>query len=210
MVQASIAVLESKGWPIEEIPNLIMGMPEIEQERIIARQRLIDALPDPMRVLLYRLSIIVGQMDRGLALAVAEAAPVVERPGEVLERLIGPWVDRLVGNRLRVSPLVSNAGIQMLGPTEITAVRHQVVGFLMRDGNINAGDSDTILLHAFAGKIEWALAGIGIAVATANESVLRNLADNFVTLPMLRTDIPIYPENFLHFMDIASCSIPTT
>ena len=92
MVQASIAVLEAKGWPREEFANLIMGTPEIEQERVIARQRLIEALPDAARALLYRLSIIVGQMDRGLALAVAEVAPLLERPGEALERLIGPWL----------------------------------------------------------------------------------------------------------------------
>jgi hypothetical protein len=196
LVQASITVLESKGWPKEEFANLIMGTLEIEQERVIARQRLIEALPNPVRALLYRLSIIVGPMDRGLALAIAEVAPVVERPGEALERLIGLWIDRLAGSQLRVSPLVVNAGIQMLGPAEILAVRHQVLGFLMRDGKINAGDSDTILLHALAGKVEWALAGIGIAVVTANESVLRNLADCFVTLPLLRTDVPIYPENF--------------
>jgi hypothetical protein len=84
----------------------------------------------------------------------------------------------------------------MLGPAEIMAIRHQVVGFLMRDGKINVGDSDAILLHALAGKVEWALAGIGAAVLTANESVLRNLADYFVALPMLRTDGLIYPENF--------------
>ena len=196
LVQASIAVLESKGWPREEFANLIMGTPEIEQERVIARQRLIEALPDAVRALLYRLSIIVGQMDRGLALAVAEVAPVVERPGEALERLIGPWVDRLAGNQLRVSPLVVNAGIKILGPAEIMAVRRQVVGFLMRDGEINAGDSDTILLHALAGKVEWALAGIGMAVVRANESVLRNLVDYFVTLPLLRTDVPIFADNF--------------
>ena len=111
LVQASIAVLESKEWPKEEFANLMMGTPEIEQERVVARQRLIEALPDGVRTLLYRLSIIVGQMDRGLALAVAEVAPVVERPGEALERLIGPWVDRLAGDQLRVSPLVVNAGI---------------------------------------------------------------------------------------------------
>jgi hypothetical protein len=196
LVQASIAVLESKGWPRKEFANLIMGTPEIEQERVIARQRLIEALPDGVRALLYRLSIIVGPMDRGLVFAIAEVAPVVERPGEALERLIGPWVDRMAGNQLRVSPLVVNAGIQMLGPAEILAVRHQVVGFLMRDRKINAGDSDTILLHALAGKIEWALAAIGIAVITANESVLRNLADSFIGLPLLRTDVSIYPENF--------------
>ena len=196
LVQASIAVLESKGWRKEEFANLIMGTPEIEQERVIARQRLIEALPDAVRALLYRLSLIAGQMDRGLALAVAEVAPVVERPGEALERLIGPWVDRLVGNQLRVSPLVVNAGIQMLGPAEITAVRQQVVLFLMRNGKINVGDSDAILLHALAGKVEWALAGIGAAVLTANENVLSNLADNFMALPMLGTDRPIYPENF--------------
>jgi hypothetical protein len=195
-VQASIAVLEGKGWPREEFANLIMGTPEIEQERAIARQRLIEALPDAVRALLYRLSIIVGQMDRGLALSVAEVAPVVERPGEALERLIGPWVDRLAGNQLRVSPLIVNAGIKMLGPAEIMAVRHQVVEFLMRDGRINVGDSDSILLHALTGKVEWALAGIGTAVITASESVLRNLADYFVSLPLLRTDAPIYPDNF--------------
>ena len=196
LVQASIAVLEGKGWPREEFANLLIGTPEIEQERLIVRQRLIEALPDAMRALLYRLSIIVGQMDRGLALAVAEVEPVVERPGEALERLVGPWVDRLAGNQLRVSPLVVNAEIQILGPTEILAVRRQIVGFLMRGGKINVGNSDTILLHALAGKVEWALAGIGNAVVTANETVLRNLADYFLLLPMLRTDVLIYPENF--------------
>jgi hypothetical protein len=197
LVQASIAVLESKGWRKEEFTNVIMGTPEIEQERVIARQRLIGALPDAVRALLYRLSIIVGQMDRDLALAVAEVAPIIERPGEALERLIGPWIDRLTGTQLRVSPLVVNAGIHMLGPTEIMAVRHHILAFLMRDGKINVGHSDTILLHALAGKVEWALVAIGAAVLeTANENVLRNLADYSVALSILRTDVPIYPENF--------------
>jgi hypothetical protein len=196
LVQASVSMLEAKGWPKEEFANLLMGTPEIEQERVIARQRLIEALPDAMRALLYRLSIIVGQMDRGLALAVAEVEPVVERPGEALEQLVGPWVERLAGNQLRVSPLVANAGIQLLGPGEIAAVRHQIVYFLMRGGKINVGDSDTILLHALTGKVDWALAGIGRAVVTANETVLRNLADYFVALPLLRTDAPIYPDDF--------------
>jgi hypothetical protein len=196
LVQASIAVLEGKGWPKAEFANLIVGTPpEIEQERAIARQRLIEALPDAVRALLYRLSIIAGQMDRGLALAVAGVEPTVERPGEALERLIGPWVDRLAGNQLRVSPLVVNAGIEILSPVEIIAVRHQVVEFLMRGGNINVGDSDTILLHALAGKVEWALAGIATAMITASESVLRNLADSFVGLPLLSTDTPIHPDN---------------
>jgi hypothetical protein len=196
LVQASIAVLEGKGWPLEQFANLIMGTPEIEQERVIARQRLIEALPDAVRTLLYRLSIIVGQMDRGLALAVADVAPVVERPGEALERLIGPWIDPLAGNKLRVSPLVVNVGIQTLGPAEIMAVRYQIVSFLMRGGKVNVGDSDTILLNALAGKVEWALASIGTAILRANESVLKDVADYFVSLPLFRTDVPIYTENF--------------
>jgi hypothetical protein len=49
LVQASIAVLEGRGWPREELASLIMGTPEIEQERVIARQRLIEALPDAVR-----------------------------------------------------------------------------------------------------------------------------------------------------------------
>ena len=196
LVQASIAVLESKGWPREEFVNLLMGTPELEQERVIARQRLIEALPDGVRSLLYRLSIIVGQMDRGLALAIAQVEPAVERPGEALERLVGPWIDRLAANQLRVSPLIGNAGIQILGEAELLAVRHQIVRCLMPGGKINVGDSDTILIHSLAGKIEWGLAGIGIAVITANETVLRNLADYFVTLPLLRTDVPIYRDNF--------------
>src|SRR5262249_20801070 len=127
---------------------------------------------------------------------IAEVEPVIERPGEALERLVGLWVDRLAENQLRVSPLVANAGIQMLGEAEITAVRHQIVGFLMRDRKISAGNSDTILIHALGGKVEWALAGIGIAVVRANETVLQSLADYFVTMPLLRTDAPIYPDNF--------------
>jgi hypothetical protein len=196
LVQAIIAVLESKGWPRQEFANLLMGTPEIEQERVTVRQRLIDALPDTVRSLLYRLSIISGHIELGLALALAQVEPVIERPGEALERLVGPWVDRLSGNQLRVSPLVANAGIEMLAPTEIMAVRHQIVGFLMGGGKINVADSDTTFLHAWAGKVEWALAGIGAAVVTADETVLRNLADYFISLPLLRTDCPIYPDNF--------------
>jgi len=201
LVQASIAVLDDKGWPEEEFANLIAGTPEVEQERAIARQRLIEALPDAVRSLLYRLSIIVAHMDRGLALAVAEVAPAIERPGEALERLIGPWVERLAGNQLRVSPLVVNAGVQILGQAEIIAIRHQIVCFLMRGGQINIGDLDTILMHALTGKVEWALAGIGVSITTAKESDLRNIADFSVALPILSTDAPIYPDNsFISWM----------
>ena len=65
----------------------------------------------------------------------------------------------------------------------------------MRDRKINVGDADTILMHALAGRIEWALVSIGRAVIMAKGSERQVLADYFASLPLLQTNAPICPDN---------------
>ena len=84
--------------------------------------------PDHRR-LLGRVSLAIGPITRPLALALGEVDPGVDQPGFAYESLVGPWLEVGDGDRVRVSPLVSDLGAKTLSPIETQAVHRRLVSY---------------------------------------------------------------------------------
>lgn len=97
------------GWQEEEIGALLRGdhteaiMPEVIE-------RLTRTLSEPPRELLYRLTLPIGKFSHEEVAAVASVDPVIDRPRERLNQLLGAWVQRDTDTRYEVSPLVRPLG----------------------------------------------------------------------------------------------------
>lgn len=190
--------MAARGWPRAAMSDVIIrgfASDDTDAEREAARRSIVTALSDNARQLLYRLSLILGRFDRDLALRVGQAAPAIATPGELLDELVGPWVEAVGKNAYRVSPLASNAGQGMLNVDEQRAI-HQVIAVQkLAARKINVSEANSILTHALLGKSLPSLLGVAHSVLTAGEQAIEALQEHFIMLQVLRTDQPIFEDN---------------
>jgi hypothetical protein len=168
---------------------------DTDAERDAARRSMVAALSEDARTLVYRLSLVVGRFDRALASKIAEAPPPIQRAGELLDGLIGPWVEVVGRDALRVSPLAANAGQGMLTGEAQQAIHAAIAIQMLAKRRIDATDANGILMHGLLGKETYSLFQLAYSVLTAESKATELLREHFFVLPMLRTDQPIFATN---------------
>jgi Cdc6-like AAA superfamily ATPase len=198
LVHAFIAGMAAREWPKSELLQLLtagLSSGDIEAERNSARRKIVDALPEQTRDLLYRLSLLIGNFNRNMALTVAEIPPPRSIPGESFDALIGPWVETVGRDQYRISPLAAQFGKGMLSPSLQISIHSGIAKHLISSSNVDVGDVDKIVTHALSGKNSTALAMVAAKLLTADESVIGYLSENFSLFRMLKTNGPIYPQD---------------
>lgn len=171
-VDARIAGLASRGWPPDErLTGLVDDgrVGELDDVRAGVAIRLLRELDPDAHTLLLRLSILIGIFDRELVMAVAETHRPLPRPGVLLDFLIGPWIESVGRDRLKLSPLLGSAGVAGLGDAEQTAVRNATVDHLVARRPLNADFLSQLLVQALAARNMRGLMFIAGAVLTAED-----------------------------------------
>lgn len=195
LAQAAVLGLAARGWPGDALVEHLVGRnPDLLREREAVRARLREAVPPEARSLLYRSSLVLGRLPRRVALALGCVAPAVDRPGEALDRLVGPWIDAVGPDEYRVSPLLGDAGRAVLSQDEQTAVHRAVVDALLAEEGLATDVADAVFFHALKGERPESLAGLCTSIVSADDRVRRAIAAQSVMLRHLRTDRPAYPK----------------
>lgn len=195
LVSALISGLRSRSWPVDEMRGLRLfeKSDDVEAERMAARRQLVAAVPEEAKALLYRVSLVVGRFERNTVLALAELAPAIQSPGEQLDLLIGPWVEVYAQQLLCVSPLLANAGQEILTISEQTAIHRAVAEAYTANGVLDVGKADAAFLHGLFGKSEKALSILAYAILSAEPLVRARLSEWITGIRLHRTDQPIFP-----------------
>ena len=198
LVHAFVMGMAAREWPrceVREIAIRGFASDDTDAERDAARRSMVTALSEDARNLVYRLSLVIGRFGRALALKIAEVPPPISRAGELLDSLIGPWVEVVGKDTLRVSPLAANAGQGMLtGETQQTI--HAAIAIqMLATRRIVATDASGILMHGLLGKERSSLFMLAYGVLTAEEKAAELLREHFFMLPILRMDQPIFPTD---------------
>jgi hypothetical protein len=196
-VAARIQGLKRRGWPagdVNERLGVSASVDDVEAERAAIHARLVRELPDHAKTLLYRLSVPSLGFDRRLALATAAVAPPISLPGEALDILLGPWVERRGQDRMRVSPLVAQSGANALSDAELLAVHAAVSRDLVGRRPLDPRTLDQLMISALVAKDPEALAGLATAVIQADWETQRLLADHLLGLRFLTLNKMILPE----------------
>jgi hypothetical protein len=198
LVHAFVMGVSARGWPQSEVPEIVIrgfASNDTDAERDAARRSMIASLPDEARALIYRLSLVIGRFNRALALKIAEIPPPLQRAGELLDRLVGPGIEDVGNEGLRVSPLAANAGRGMLTSEEQEAIHAAIALQMLRKSSISATEANGILMHGLFGKNELVLARLAFSAVTAKVETIDQLRDQFFMLPLLRTDALIFSAN---------------
>ena len=198
LTHAFVIGVAARGWPVEEIEAVVsrgLSSDDTDAARDAARRSLVSALPEETRNLLYRLSLTIVRFNRSLALTIGGIPPAVSQTGECLDQLVGPWIEAAGKDLFRVSPLASRSGRETLPPDEQRRIHETIaVQMLMKD-TINAGDFDSILMHALTGKSPQSLAMLALSVLSPDSRTFERYAEHLPLFRFFRTDKPIYPED---------------
>lgn len=193
-VQAIISGLRKREWPAEELKGLLGFSPatDLDVERRAARSRIVAILSEDTSRLLYRISLLFGRFDRPLALSVGVIDPAVPEPGAQLDQLIGPWVELTAQRDMRVSPLLENAGTEILAPDESKRVHETAAQHILGGRSVSIDKANFGFLHALAGEQEWLLMRLAYNIIMAPVETRRQLSEWMATLRRHRLDQKIY------------------
>lgn len=198
LTHAFIAGMAARGWPVREIADMVargFTNADLEDEQSAVRTNLIDSLPEPVRELLYRLSITTAPFERSLALAVGALEPRIERAGECFDVLAGRWLETPTADLYRASPLVRGLGRKMLTAVTLRQVHDRIATEMTSGSTIDAGNIDTVLLHGLAGASQHSLFKLTAAVNLADDETREAIAGHLTVFPALDTSKPIYPND---------------
>ena len=195
LAMAMVQRLSQLGWGRAALAALLGGAQadDVAGERRAARQRLMAAMPTDSTRLLLRMSMVEGGFDRALALEVAELSPQVPLAGLMLDRLVGPWIEPLRRDRLRVSPLLEGAASEVLSESECRAIHRCVAERILGRRTLSVLDAEPLLRHALGSEDAGLIFAFANSILTCDEDILGMLAPFVGTLQRFACATPILP-----------------
>jgi tetratricopeptide (TPR) repeat protein len=155
LVDARVLDLEGRGFPPPAVDDIFEQPQEVHDAQDQAR-RYIATIDIRQRTLLYRASISTYPIRREhlttLGAANIPGEGPVERPGEVVDQLLGPWLELAPGNRYHLSPLAFGAGPIANNAAWTVAAHHALGRALMSLQTVDVRDAALAVLHAFHGE----------------------------------------------------------
>ncbi|AZO33565.1 MAG: hypothetical protein EOQ44_20355 [Mesorhizobium sp.] len=197
LTMAILLHLSAATWSRASVAALLGGglQAEMGAERRAMRQRLVAAIPVDAQSLFFRTSLIGGTFNRGLAMTLGEVAPPVSRTGLALDRLVGAWIEPMYGDRLRVSPLLEGAGLEVFAPGECRAIHRCIADVLISSRTLSVIDAGTAMRHALKSEEAALVVAFADSVIRCNAETLELVAPFLGELGSFQTDIPIFPAN---------------
>lgn len=185
LVHAYVNDIAHRGWPAAEtrsVERRIAVSPTIDAVSVEVRRRVKSGLRADVREFLYRLSVASVHFNRATALAVASISSSSRAPGELLDQLIGPWIESVGPDRFRISPLAQAAGKGMLSPPEEERVHESVAAETLRTGHLILDDLNALFSHALKGRSDDSLFRLGFSVFAASKEMSSRLSAHFSDL----------------------------
>lgn len=196
MTHAALDHLRTSGWSRAALREVVGGeAPGIAAEKRAVRQRLVTALPASTRSLLMRTSLVRGRFERDLALVIGQIEPTIAEAGNHLDRLIGSWIEPLDGGYLRASPLVAEAGQEMLAPAERRSIHQAITSHYLDGGELDVAHADAILHHALESQEPSVLLTFAAGIITAPDDAIAHLGRHAILLVAQPVDRLLFPSN---------------
>lgn len=198
LTHAFVIGVASRRWRESEFDKTIGGgftTADLMATRDGAKRTLRAGFPNAARTLLYRLSLVVGRFNRALALSVGAVEPAIAQAGEHLDLLIGPWIETLDVDSLRVSPLAGRFGLETLADAEQQNIHENIATHLLKKKTLTIQDANAILCHGIAGKSRDGLGRLSWAILQANEAVREALAEHLIPLRVAVDSEPLYADD---------------
>ena len=198
LTHAFVIGAAARGWRADETQDILrygLLSDDVNAARDAARRRLVYALPEPTRELLYRLSLTAGRFTRSVAFAAASLSPPIPQTAECMDHLIGPWISAVGNDQFYVSPLASTFGHTTLSPDQQRRVHRAIAREVLKGQTIDASQADATMAHALLGECPRSLTMLARSVLSAEPSTLSKLAAQYSLFLVYQTVKPIYSDD---------------
>ncbi|MBY5904736.1 hypothetical protein HFO88_31120 [Rhizobium leguminosarum] len=187
LVDARLSALQQQNWPMPAITEWVAPTAEMVDVRVEAR-RMVAALPQDQREMLYRASLVMGRISRKRLIAVGQIAPEIAEPGMTIDRLTGPWLEVTDTSDLRASPLLSGIGVATLGQRWSEDMHAAIAWAWLSDPTLSPGDVATLLMHAALSKQMGPLVRLLPSLLDAAPGVWQEIGDTAGIFSMFGVD----------------------
>lgn len=160
LVVAAAQFLRQSRWQLaEEEFNALLSSKHTASLNQLTFKRILDTVADAAsRDLLERLTLILRRFRNDEVMVVAQATPVVERPFDKLDPLLGLWVQYDANSTYLVSPLAKSLGPISLSETLSRDINVALGNSILRRNHIDQYQANDALLY-FSRAQEWDVAG---------------------------------------------------
>ena len=191
LVHAQLDRLREAGWRQPDTIEAILKAPKkVVEERGAARQ-LLTELPDDQREFLYRLSLMPTGFRRDYAVNVGELPDSISHPGDVFDRLVGPWIDPVDESYFAISPLLRNAAQDVWSESKIKQLHAQIANAILKaTKNVTPTEVWAVFGHSIGGQNKEAFIEVIRALITTPEKDWEKLSQEFSLLIHINTDPP--------------------
>ena len=195
---ATIQTLQSNQWDENELlsmNSLLKGNSATEQVKASTRQRLYEELPDKSRKLLERLSLKLGSFDRNLVLKISEIDPSIPEPGNVLDQLVGSWIDQQAQDQFSLSPLLSGFAETNLSENQRKIVHFEIANIILEKQVLNPTDANSATFSALLGCNTEAITNLCMGIIGSSEEDYESIALHVPILTSIQTERVAYEQN---------------
>jgi hypothetical protein len=152
LVQIHVADLDVKRWPIPDATTFTGALTTTDSVRQIARRLLSESVSQEVAELLYVFSECSTLLHRQTAIELTNAICDSRNPGDVLDQLVGRWLECIEKNWFRTTPILSGAAAEAWS-TERRANAHvQIHDAIKSKKNLSPAEGAALLYHAYFGK----------------------------------------------------------
>ncbi|MEP4767696.1 MAG: hypothetical protein ABJQ21_25400 [Roseibium sp.] len=151
LVDARIESLRQNNWPSPSIEGFFDLPSEVVDVRVEARH-MVSNLPAEQRELLCRTSLIDGRISRLRLIAIGKIEPGIASPGNLIDRLTGPWLEPTDNSDVRMSPLLRGLAEKVHGQKWCEDMHGHIAWAWLEEKSLNSADVSRIVLHCVLGR----------------------------------------------------------
>lgn len=176
LAHARILNIARTGWLAPSAEDLVSPV-SIEEARQKVRQKLEETLDSDERTLVYRLSVFPDRFKRENALSMGQHSPNLSLPGEIFDRLVGPWIEPLDSVYFRLSPLLEGNAKKVFGAEETKLLHRTAADSLIKPKTVSHVEFGGLLMHGILGDYPKAFFAALMAWFGVADEHERSIAD---------------------------------
>ena len=220
LVQVRLIELAAKGWPSPTMSDLVAPSQATQSVRQLARQLFSQSVTPDVAEFLYCASESTVLLHRTVALKLAELVGLVNG-GDVLDSMIGRWIERIEEDWYRTTPLLQGAANEVWTAERKELAHIQLHDAILAKRTLSPSEAAALLFHSYLGR-DWnrvARDALRLQVV-GDEKARREVERNLLWLPFValepgqhiagppRTGVPLRSLQFRVAVTLDSESVP--
>lgn len=149
LVQVHLDELSTRGWPNPNANDLLEQSSAVESERQMARRYLSQSVPSHIAEFVYTVSESSIPIDRTIAIKLAESIEGLNNAGDVIDNLVGKWLEMLEGKWLRATSLLQGVAKEIWSVDKLKIAHIRLHDAIIAKQTLSPTEAAALLFHSF-------------------------------------------------------------